>query len=447
MQLRPAAVAGLFYPVDAEHLRHQLDQYLQPDQETTIPVKALIVPHAGYMYSGEIAASAYRHLQAQVADFRRVVLLGPAHREYIRGIGASTASAFATPLGDIPLLEQAAKELVRDFSFVHYADQAHAEEHSLEVQLPFLQHVLDDFAILPLLVGESDAQQVASVLAAVWGGNETLVIVSSDLSHFLNYKAAQTIDQATTVVIENYQGGELTGRHACGHIPVAGLLHYAGKMGLDVSTLDVRNSGDTAGSRDRVVGYGAWAFSPLPQIDEETRVLLTRSAQQAIAESLSAGQAQVVDPQDYPVACRRHAASFVTLEIDGQLRGCMGTLEATRPMVCDIRDNAFAAAFRDPRFPKLAQSELDCIDIHISVLANPVELECRNEAELLAKLVPGKDGLILRDGLSRSTFLPAVWEKLPHPGDFVTELKRKAGLPADHWSPDIRFERYSVESW
>lgn len=258
--LRPAAVAGLFYPNNATELRSQLSDMLAAvsvnDSETP---KAIIAPHAGYVYSGPIAASVYALLKPLHATIKRVVLLGPSHRVGFKGIAASSADEFATPLGLLPV-DKEAIALLSELSEVGQLDQAHAEEHSLEVQLPFLQTVLDDFTIVPLVVGDADAAAVGKVLETLWGGPETLIVISSDLSHYHDYRSAQQIDTLTSQAILDLRFEDIDHHGACGRNPISGLLVQARQRGLRSRLVDLRNSGDTAGPRDRVVGYGAYAF-------------------------------------------------------------------------------------------------------------------------------------------------------------------------------------------
>ena len=259
MKARPAAVAGLFYPADRAALQSTLDDLLAAAPAADGNVKAIIAPHAGYPYSGLTAAHAYRLLQAHRARIRRVVLLGPAHRVYLQGMAVPSVGAFTTPLGNVPL-DEGAIERVRELPGMRVSDEAHAQEHSLEVHLPFLQTVLDDFRLVPIVVGVCPAREVESVLDTLWGGDETLIIVSSDLSHFHPYDEASAIDAQTTAQIED-RDATLHGDEACGACALNGLLLAAADHGLDVRTLDVRNSGDTAGDRHRVVGYGSYALA------------------------------------------------------------------------------------------------------------------------------------------------------------------------------------------
>jgi hypothetical protein len=257
--MRQPAVAGSFYPADPEGLRAQVEALLDAARPPAVRAKALIVPHAGYVYSGPIAATAYATLAPRAGEIRRVVLLGPSHFVPLRGLALPGVQAFGTPLGRVELDLDAVRRIER-LPGVQTLAEAHASEHSLEVQLPFLQVALGDFRLVPLAVGEADAGQTAAVLDALWGGDETLIVISSDLSHYRSYAAAALIDAETARSIERLDGEDIDGEHACGCHPIRGLLQLARAGGLGVVPLDRRNSGDTAGDKRRVVGYGAWAF-------------------------------------------------------------------------------------------------------------------------------------------------------------------------------------------
>jgi len=264
--IRPPAVADMFYPGNAKMLRKAVQAYLDEAREHTMatlgPPKALIVPHAGYIYSGPVAASAYALLAPLRDQIQRVVLLGPAHRVWVRNLALPAADAFATPLGTIGLDLSGMAELQR-YPQIEISPLAHATEHALEVQLPFLQTVLADFKLLPLIVGGARPEAIAEVLDAVWGGEETLLVISSDLSHYHPYAEAHLMDTAT---VRQILLGDpiLHGERACGAAPINGLLLAARQHGLQGHLLDLRSSGDTAGDRARVVGYTAIAFTEVP---------------------------------------------------------------------------------------------------------------------------------------------------------------------------------------
>lgn len=256
MNRRPA-VAGLFYPDDPIELRTIVDRYLSDAEiESKVP-KAIIAPHAGYMYSGPIAASAYARLKQARGQIRRVVLIGPSHRVAFRGLAVSRASCYTMPLGDVPVDLDAVESLLT-LPFVEYIEQAHTREHSLEVHLPFLQETLGDFKLLPIVAGDASADQVSRALDLVWGGTETLVVISSDLSHYHDYLTAKKLDQRTSDLIVRMEYEKLSPEAACGKVPVSGLLKLLRQKSMSIRVVDLRNSGDTAGDKNRVVGYGAY---------------------------------------------------------------------------------------------------------------------------------------------------------------------------------------------
>ncbi len=258
---RPPAVAGMFYPGETSALQDQINGYLKEgNQEETIIPKALIVPHAGTIYSGSIAGSGYRRLLQYRHVIRKVILLGPAHRVHLKGLALPTVDRFQSPLGNIDLDTKIISQLVEEFPQVSYSEIAHAEEHSLEVQLPFLQSILSSFRLVPLVVGDASAIEVAEVIEHLWGGDESLLLISSDLSHFHTYDKAVRVDKKTAGLIEAFKGDELPSQSACGLVPLRGLLRLARQKKMTIQRFDLRNSGDTAGPRDQVVGYGCWGL-------------------------------------------------------------------------------------------------------------------------------------------------------------------------------------------
>ena len=264
LNIRPAAVAGSFYPGNPEKLADEIDAMLEDAERHNPPVdgeslpKALIVPHAGYVYSGPVAAGGYLRLREGAGSIRRVVLLGPVHRVPVLGMALSSASAFETPLGTVPV-DGASIRLLADLAQVVVSNSAHAQEHSLEVQIPFLQRVLGEFSLVPLAVGDCRPAAVAEVLERLWGGPETVIVISSDLSHYLPYDTARRIDQDSVQTLLDLQILS-SHRQACGATPVNGLIIAARKKELIPELIDLRNSGDTAGDKNQVVGYASIAF-------------------------------------------------------------------------------------------------------------------------------------------------------------------------------------------
>ena len=261
-RVRRPAVAGMFYPAGASALRSALEDCASRSAPVEPPgrPKALIAPHAGYQYSGPIAATAYRALVPWASEITRVVLLGPSHHVAFQGLATSSAEFFLTPLGPVQV-DLGAVLSLQELPCVRSRDDAHAAEHSLEVHLPFLQETLGDFRLAPLVVGEATPTEVADALERVWGGDETLIVVSTDLSHYLPYDTARALDSETGNAIRRLDGAAIDGHRACGFRALNGLLTAAGRRGLVATALDERNSGDTAGDRRRVVGYGAYALT------------------------------------------------------------------------------------------------------------------------------------------------------------------------------------------
>lgn len=467
---RPPAVAGAFYPRDAGALRDEVVRLLAaaapPGPARAARPKALVVPHAGYVYSGPVAASAYARLLGPGPRVERVVLLGPSHYAPVAGLALPEAAAFVTPLGEVPVdREGAARALA--LPQVTRSEVAHRREHSLEVQLPFLQAALGPFTLVPLVVGHASPDDVAGVLRALWGGPETLVVISTDLSHYLPYDEARALDQLTAGRVVALDAAGIGEAQACGRAPLRGLLVEARRRGLAVELLDLRSSGDTAGGKDEVVGYASFAIgearagqgtgtgsgSEAGSGRESGREsgsgaehgrrarLVTGLAREAIASLFDgpaprrpAGEAWLEEARP----------CFVSLHRGGALRGCIGALEARGPLFEELVRCARAAASEDPRFDPLAAGELAGLEVEVSVLTPLEPLPAEDEAEALARLRPGVDGLLLEAGGRRATFIPAMWEELPEPRDFLSHLRRKAGLP-DRWLPGTRLWRFTAD--
>ncbi|MDD5460990.1 MAG: AmmeMemoRadiSam system protein B [Methylococcales bacterium] len=256
---RQPAVAGIFYPANRQELHQMLDRFLIEAETGPKVPKAIIAPHAGFIYSGPVAASAYVRLKKAHDLITRVVIIGPSHRVAFQGLAVSKAQSFITPLGSVTVDREAVESIAR-LPFVDYLEQAHTHEHSLEVHLPFLQEMLDDFKIVPVVAGDASPDEVGQVIDALWGGDETLIVISSDLSHYHDYATAKRLDKETSAAIENLQYEQLAFDSACGKVPVSGLLKLAREKSLTIKTIDLRNSGDTAGDKSRVVGYGAYVI-------------------------------------------------------------------------------------------------------------------------------------------------------------------------------------------
>jgi len=457
--IRKPAVAGAFYPADPATLAADVDAMLRDAARADAEVagvgsdqvpRAVIVPHAGYVYSGSTAALAYARLAAiDPKTISKVVIVGPTHRVAVHGLAYSGASAFATPLGQLPAWPDTADTLMA-LPFVARHDETHRDEHAIEVQFPFLQRLFGDVPVVPLNAGLATGEQVADVLE-VLDSPGTLIVISSDLSHYLPYDVANEVDAQTIGQILQL-AGPLDHEQACGATPINGILELARRRGWTPVLLGACNSGDGVGDKQRVVGYCAVEFvdataNPLPDAAGPVLLALARGA---VSDALDGHKPRHVALSE-PWASG-HFGTFVTLTQAGpdghhDLRGCIGTLSDSRPLTESVPGNAITAAFRDPRFPPLAATELADTRFEVSVLSAAEPLDVHSEAEALAALRPGIDGVILSDGAHSATFLPQVWEELPDPKEFLAHLKAKAGIPVRHWGPNTRLQRYTVQAF
>ena len=448
--VQPAHVAGMFYSADPNALAAGVDASLKKAAPPALAPKAVIAPHAGHIYSGDIAGAAYALLARRKGEIKRVVLLGPNHRMPVQGIALSPADAWATPLGPLAV-DTASRDALAKQPGVTVNAAPFVGEHSLEVHLPFIHRALGQVEVLPVLVGQAPRDFTSSVLDKLWGGPETAIVVSSDLSHFHDYDTCKKKDEETANAIERLNPNGLEGDRACGYFSIQGLIDQAQRRDLRVTALDVRNSGDTQGARDRVVGYGSFAFeyAHTAELDADTRRALIEVTRQVLHQAALNGGKQpglTINGQlPRPLVAQR--ATFVTLTIGGQLRGCRGSIVPHRSLVADVADNAWKSAYDDPRFRPLDPSEAAKLDIHVSILSTPRRIFVASEAELVRSLNPDVDGLIVRDGGRQSLFLPSVWEQIHDPLVFVRQLKLKAGLPAEHWSPNFEAYRFGTESF
>jgi AmmeMemoRadiSam system protein B/AmmeMemoRadiSam system protein A len=450
VEVRQPAWAGAFYPADPLELAADIDNYGRQNVplSTAIPdparLRAIVMPHAGYPYSGSTAAHAGMVLKPGL--FGKVVLLGPDHRVGFKNGSVSLADYYQTPLGKIPIHHDA-RVLLESPQIFRNVPASDREEHSLEVVLPFLQHYLVDFALVPVVLGEADPVALAGALAPIID-RKTLLVVSSDLSHYLPYDEAVAKDHRTIDQILRGDNIALVGadNSACGKIGLLVLMELAKKRHWQPVLLHYANSGDTAGDRSRVVGYATLAFyegkeesamKEPEQVSPEQGQALVRLARQTIGERLGQPVARttseklamaLADP-----AFQAKRGVFVTLHKQGQLRGCIGSLTGYRPIAEGVREHALNAAFNDYRFAPVTSDELPDLEIEVSILSEPMPLNYHDGAELLTLLRPGVDGVIIRLGGSSATFLPQVWDQLPDPAAFLSHLCQKAGLSAQEW--------------
>lgn len=451
-KVRLPAVAGQFYPAEATRLEKVVQQFLKEGKGSQVSgkIRGLISPHAGYIYSGPVAASGYRQIDPAA---RTVIVLAPSHY-----VGAAKASImdvdfYRTPLGDIPLSPVAAE--LRKQKIFSPIPAMHQQEHSLEVQLPFLQEALKKFELVPIVIGQADPGPIAEALLP-YIDEDTLIVVSSDLSHYYSYEKAKALDSGCTSAITSLDFARMPESEACGKIPILVLMEIARQKGWHGKLIDCRNSGDTAGPPDQVVGYASIAFVSEPEAEKpETEKAETEKpetgkpeyesipaadqkallaiARRSISSNLVKGEKFHL-PDDLAPYLKEKRGCFVTLHKKGQLRGCIGTISPMHRLCDCVKENALNSAFRDPRFSSLTRDELDQIEIEISVLTLPRPIHFSDGNDLKRQLRPGQDGVILsQPGGYGATYLPQVWEQLPDKEGFLESLCRKAGLSKDAW--------------
>lgn len=445
MSVRIPAVAGIFYPGDRFMLENQINTLLtQAKQHSPFP-KAIIVPHAGYAYSGAIAASAYASLKQNRNQIKKIVLLGPAHTLYFKGIAYDSKQYFSTPLGEIKQDQDLLNKIIH-LPYVHELPEAHQNEHCLEVQWPFCQVLFSNFSILPLVVGETNEKDVSRLLNLIWGDPDTLIIISTDLSHYLPYNLAQTADHDTCMSIDTLDDESIHQDGACGYYALRGFLHCARQKQLHGRLLDLRNSGDTAGNKQKVVGYASYHFYENLKFADHCIDDMLHLAKESIRMHCIERKNLSFNVEEYHDLLQIRVPTFITLKKNNSLRGCMGSVHSQQYLGDNIIRYAKKAAFEDPRFSQLDYSELKDLSISISLLSPLAPIEFDNEQDLKSQLKQGIDGLVLKYSQYQATFLPSVWESIESKDEFIEQLKMKMGLPAHFWSSEFKAYRYTTES-
>lgn len=458
--IRHPAVADQFYSGNRNKLEREVNQYLKTKSPLSEYPPIIISPHAGYVFSGPLAGIGFSTINKQT---NKVILIGPSHKKYFTGISIPEVVAYKTPLGDVPLHQQDIKKL-RTEKNVHAYPDAHAEEHCLEVQLPFLQLILRDFKIIPIITGNiGKPQDIANMIHPLIDKN-TLVVISSDFSHFHSHTEAKAIDKrSVATILAEDKDGFIDG---CGETPIRIGMCLAQIMGLKPKLLDARNSYETApqyGSEDRVVGYASIVYvSDKPEgtnsndakiheaeegkkesdqisvTDQNFMLLLARDALTKAVKGEKPPR-----PESIPARAQEVSGCFVTLTKKGSLRGCIGYIEGIKPLYQAIIDNAKNAALGDPRFPNVTAKELDNIKIEVSILTKPEPIIYNNANDLLKQIVPYEDGIILKKGYRQSTYLPQVWDQLPEKISFLEHLAQKAGLNKNDWKK-AEYKKYQA---
>lgn len=452
MSVRTSQITGRFVPEDKKQLKQMVTDLLGRSARASELVPsvpcAILAPHAGLDYSGSLAAAAWQMtLQAKPA---RIAILSPAHKAPLKGVAVPAQhSAIAMPGLRVRIDREACLALVQAKQ-ARRDDAAFAQEHGIDVHIPFARSLHAGVPVVPLVVGEATPDMVAAAvntLVALEGS--TLFVLSSDLSHYLAEAEAQKRDVRTAGLIEIGAGGLLTPGDACGSRVIAGFLASDLGQTLRPIRLGRFTSRRATGDATRVVGYGAWAFfaatermfGPALQTD------LLDVARKSLMSHLSRGAMPQVRVDSFAPPLRSVMASFVSLRQNDRLRGCIGTLFPFRPLVSDVVNNAARAGFQDRRFTPLTAQDLKQVQIGVSVLSRPLDLTVSDRDDLISQLDRGQHGLIVQEGDKRGVLLPSVWDNLPEPQDFVSTVLRKAGLAPDHWSDSLRFHSFHAETF
>ncbi|MEW6053772.1 MAG: AmmeMemoRadiSam system protein B [Nitrospirota bacterium] len=433
-QVKEPAVAGTFYPADSKELKDSVDAFISGAKKGQWDGRliALISPHAGYRYSGQVAAYGYREISGSA--IKNVILIGASHHTGFKGASVFAKGKFRTPLGDVNIHEKLASRLLNESADVRFYPEAFAREHSLEVQLPFLQTVLEDFAIVPILIGSPTKQtfdHLVSKLTAMVD-EKTLIIASTDLSHYHSYQKALAMDNRIISALERLssmhagqllQNGEA---ELCGSFPVIISLEVAKRLGATYGALfNYANSGDVTGEKGKVVGYASLGLFKSPYTEEEKKELLGL-AKTAVTEHVTSGKTP--EPETVNRKFKTDGAVFVTIKKKGSLRGCIGHVQAVMPLYQSVIKNAVAASSGDPRFPPMTRDELPDVDIEVSVLSPLNPLKDIDDIQI------GRHGLVIRKSSQSGLLLPQVaseqgWDR----GTFLEQICAKAGLPKDAW--------------
>lgn len=439
-------VAGRFYPEEPrafEAMVRLLSR--QARRDIARPFRALVVPHAGLGFSGAPAISAWAALENRKA-LKTVFVLSPGHHTVFDGAAIPATETVRTILGpvrcDTAILARAAA-----ISGISVRDDLFENEHGIEMHLPFIRSLMPRAHIVPVIAGRNALEALVGIFELAEEAAGSLVAVSTDLSHYLSASEAEARDAKTARHIEQLAPDWLQAGDACGMQPLKALLHMARARDWRALRLDLTHSGKTAGNPERVVGYGAWGFEPArtARLPATLRAELLRAARKTLESGLRRGKAPEIDLASFATPLHGEAASFVTLKKNGALRGCIGSYAPRRAMIADVVANAYAAGFSDPRFAPLTAGELPELELSVSLLSTPRRMLASSEQDLVSRLQPDRDGLILDGGGKRSIFLPSVWEDIPDPADFVTALKRKGGFAPGEWPESMTAWTYSAE--
>lgn len=440
-KIRPMAAAGKFYTSDKDELEKQLDHFCKKNRrDYECNSRAIIVPHAGYVYSGQLASEGFQYLDKSV---KNVFIIAPPHYVAVKNVALSSHEKWVTPLGEIEINQDINNELVQNFG-CEFEDLAFENEHSAEVQVPFIQTYLKNVKIIPLLAGQN-REKVTRIIRHYWANPENAFVISSDLSHFYTGDEAQKIDAETADMLETKDIEHFNPLQACGAVGVLALTDFAKEKKFSLIRIGLINSGDITGDNSRVVGYGSW-FLYDGEKNSFIKKYFSDFVIEACKKSISAGfDHKMPEFEKIPVVFNQSGACFVTLEKHENLRGCIGSIIAHRPLMDDLVHNAQNSAFADPRFQPLRKDEFEELSIDVSLLSAPEKMTFENEEELLNQIRPFVDGIIIKDKGLQAVYLPSVWEQLPEKELFLKSLKIKAGMPPQHFSDTFEAYRYTTE--
>ena len=443
-KIKEASVANTFYTGNAQDLKLQIEQFKETNKNLyTCPTRAVIVPHAGLVYSGRLA---YEGISQLDKDIKNLFIFAPSHRVGFDGIAISGYDAWETPLGISEVNFDICKELNEKFG-ANINDDAMNAEHSIEVELPIIQSVFEKVKIVPVLIGKEDPVKIAEIIEYYYPDKENGFIISSDLSHYLTDEKAKSADKITAQMIETGNIAGFKYEQACGAVGITGLVSFANKNKFSMIRIDLANSSEVSEDTSRVVGYGAWF---LYEGDKNDFIAKYHSGfavdlcKLIVQSEFDQKPVSIIYPQvfDQPGAC------FVTIEKNGRLRGCIGSIIAHRALITDLVEHAKDAAFKDTRFSPVREEELPELKFAVSILTEPKKIVFENEKQLLEKIVPNEDGIIIRDGDYQAVYLPSVWDELPDKKEFIKSLKIKAGLKPDYFSETFeafRFYTYYIK--
>lgn len=438
-KVKSPSVAGTFYSADKKVLEKQIAEFKKNSRNMyKTPTRAVIVPHAGLVYSGRLAYEGISQLDKNV---KNIFIFAPAHRVAFNGLALTSFDAWQTPLGIIPVNQTISKELSQKFG-AKINDDALEPEHSIEVEIPFIQTEFKDVRIIPVLMGRVSPEEVHKIIAHYYPDKQNGFIISSDLCHYLPDATAKRVDAYTAQLIETNTDDNFTPELACGATGILGLLDFAREKDYSLIRIDMMNSSSVSFEKEKVVGYGCWFLYEGERnefIKENYSDFILDLCKEAI-KSKRTDYSGIV----YPQVLSEYGAVFVTLEKGGNLRGCIGSIIPHQPLIKDLLDNAKNSAYSDPRFKPVEKSEIKDLKIAVSLLSVPKPMKFKDEEDLLNQIRENVDGIIIKDNGYQAVYLPSVWEQLPDKKQFLNSLKVKAGLPPNHFSKT--FEAYRFET-